>query len=258
MCSLGRRRWRRRTFHLRLRCVPKPALYPSRQPAAALGSRPVEFTQVRANRELDHGDRYTFVSAVTDASVQDLEQAGSDYPPEIVDRFIQLPPEFSPQVAGLAQALTAGAATPYAKAKAVETYLRTIPYNDAIPAPPAGVDPLEYFLFDLQQGYCDYYATAMAMMLRSVGVPARAVSGYAEGIYDQEAGVYFITERDAHTWVEVFFPEYGWIEFEPTGWRKPAGASPESRFAGDGSDQPAAGAGAARKPSGPAYAARGK
>ena len=112
--------------------------------------------------------------------------------------------------------MTASATTPYAKAKAIESYLRTIPYNDAIPAPPASVDPLEYFLFDLHQGYCDYYATAMAMMLRSVGVPARAVSGYAEGIYDPEAGVYFITERDAHTWVEVFFPEYGWIEFEPT------------------------------------------
>ncbi len=176
----------------------------------------VEFAMVRATRDLDRNESYRFTSAVTKATVQDLEAAGSNYPAEILDRFVQIPPDFSSEVATLAQRLTADAVTPYAKAKAIESYLRTIPYNDAIPAPPAGVDPLEYFLFDIQEGYCDYYATAMAMMLRSVGIPARAVSGYAEGILDEETGAYFVTQRDAHTWVEVFFPEYGWIEFEPT------------------------------------------
>jgi hypothetical protein len=141
---------------------------------------------------------------------------------------VQLPEEFPAKVAELAQQLTLGATTPYAKAKAIEAYLRTIPYNDAIPAPPAGRDPLEYFLFDIQEGYCDYYATAMAMMLRVVGVPARTASGYAEGTFDEESGAYFVTERDAHTWVEVFFPEYGWIEFEPT-----AGESPLERPPGE-------------------------
>ena len=176
----------------------------------------VEFAMVRATRDLDRGESYRFTSAVTKATTQDLEAASSDYPAAILDRFVQIPPNFSPQVATLAQRLTAGAETPYAKAKAIEDYLRTIPYNDAIPAPPADQDPLEYFLFDIQEGYCDYYATAMAMMLRSVGIPARAVSGYAEGILDEETGAFFVTQRDAHTWVEVFFPEYGWIEFEPT------------------------------------------
>jgi hypothetical protein len=93
------------------------------------------------------------------------------------------------------------------------------------------VDPLEYFLFDIQRGYCDYYATAMAMMLRVVGVPARTASGYAEGMFDEESQSYFITQRDAHTWVEVFFPEYGWIEFEPT-----AGESPLDRPQNEGED----------------------
>ena len=193
-------------IRLKAQVWPQAGALPIPAAAAGPGAQPVEFTLVRASRELDHGDRYTFVSAVTEAAIEDLERAGTEYPAAIVDRFLQMPPEFSPQVAALAQSLTAGAATPYAKAKAIEAYLRTIPYNDAIPAPPASVDPLEYFLFDLKQGYCDYYATAMAMMLRSVGVPARAVSGYAEGIYDPEAGLYFVTERDAHTWVEVFFP----------------------------------------------------
>ncbi|MBK8047678.1 MAG: transglutaminase domain-containing protein [Anaerolineales bacterium] len=182
----------------------------------------------RAHRDLDHGDRYTFISAATEATVQDVATAGEAYPPEIVDRYIQIPQGFSQRVTDLAKQLTVGATTPYAKAKAIESYLRTFPYNDAIAAPPEGVDPLEYFLFDIREGYCDYYATAMAMMLRVVGVPARAVSGYAEGIYDEENGVYFVTERDAHTWVEVFFPEYGWIEFEPT-----AGETPLERPASD-------------------------
>lgn len=189
---------------------------------------PVEFTMLRTNRELFNGDRYVLVSAATEATVRDLENASQNYPPEILDRFVQLPEEFPANVAELAQQLTLGATTPYAKAKAIEAYLRTIPYNDAIPAPPAGRDPLEYFLFDIQEGYCDYYATAMAMMLRVVGVPARTASGYAEGTFDEESGAYFVTERDAHTWVEVFFPEYGWIEFEPT-----AGESPLERPPGE-------------------------
>ncbi|HHY58010.1 MAG TPA: transglutaminase domain-containing protein [Chloroflexi bacterium] len=198
-------------------------------PAEAL---PVEFTMLRTNRELVNGDRYVLVSAATDATVRDLENASQNYPPEILDRFVQLPEDFPASVAELARQLTVDATTPYAKAKAIETYLRTIPYNDAIPAPPAGRDPLEYFLFDLQEGYCDYYATAMAMMLRVVGVPARTASGYAEGTFDEESGAYFVTERDAHTWVEVFFPEYGWIEFEPT-----AGESPLERPTGEDAAQ---------------------
>lgn len=212
---------------LRLDALTRPQAGAAPIAVAALdatGGAAVEFTMVRALRDLDRGESYRFTSAVTKATVQDLEAAGADYPAEILDRFVQIPPEFSPRVAALAQQLTAGATTPYAQAKAVESYLRTIPYNDAIPAPPAGADPLEYFLFDIREGYCDYYASAMAMMLRSVGVPARAVSGYAEGLYDEEIGGYFVTQRDAHTWVEVFFPEYGWIEFEPT-----AGESPLDR-----------------------------
>jgi len=211
---------------LRMKAVVRDQAGADPIPAAKVeaGRPAVEFTIVRANRDLEHGDQYTVISAVTDATVQDLEGAGAAYPPAILDRFLQMPPDFSPRVADLAQRLVADAATPYAKAKAIERYLRTLPYDDAIASPPAGGDPLEYFLFDIQRGYCDYYATAMAMMLRQVGVPARTASGYAEGIFDEESGAYFVTERDAHTWVEVFFPEYGWIEFEPT-----AGESPLER-----------------------------
>lgn len=189
---------------------------------------PVEFTMIRTNRELFNGDRYVLMSAATDATVRDLQNASQEYPPEILDRFVQIPEGFPESVAELSRQLTAGITTPYDKAKAIEAYLRSIPYNDAIPAPPAGRDPLEYFLFDIKEGYCDYYATAMAMMLRVAGIPARTASGYAEGLFDEESGAYFVTERDAHTWVEVFFPEYGWVEFEPT-----AGESPLDRLPGE-------------------------
>jgi hypothetical protein len=76
---------------------------------------------------------------------------------------------------------------------------------------------VDFFLFDLRQGYCDYYATAMAVMARQLGLPARLVTGYASGSYNPYRAVYTVSEADAHSWVEIYFPRYGWIEFEPTG-----------------------------------------
>lgn len=184
----------------------------------------VEFSMVRARETLDIGDEYTILSSATAVSIESMQNASTDYPVEILDRYVQLPEEFPASVVELAYSLTVSETTAYGKVKAIESYLRTIPYNDSIAAPPAGRDPIEYFLFDIRTGYCDYYATAMAMMVRTLGIPARTASGYAEGTFDEESFAYFITERDAHTWVEVFFPGLGWVEFEPT-----AGESPLER-----------------------------
>jgi hypothetical protein len=82
--------------------------------------------------------------------------------------------------------------------------------------PPASADVADYFLFDLKAGYCDYYATAMAVMARSVGLPARLVMGYANGSYNYSTAEYIVTAADAHSWVEIYFPGTGWVEFEPT------------------------------------------
>ncbi len=182
----------------------------------ANATQALDFTYLRSRQTLDVGDSYSVISLQTVVTQQALESAGTDYPQSIVDKYLPLPETFSTRIADLALLITEVYPTPYAKAKAVETFLRGITYNDAIAAPPADVDPLEYFLFDIQEGYCDYYASAMATMLRSVGIPARTASGYAEGTYDEESNVYFVTAADAHTWVEVYFPTYGWIEFEPT------------------------------------------
>lgn len=196
--------------------VPQRALIWTEEAAEVLDGQAIELTMVRARQSLDVGDSYTVVSRTTNVTQRALQSAPIDYPQEIQDRYLQLPEAFSPRVAETAREIVANDETAYDKAKSLETYLRTFTYNEEISAPPPDVDPVEYFLYDIQEGYCDYYATAMVAMLRSLGIPARTVSGYAEGALDEESRLYIITERDAHTWVEVYFPLYGWVEFEPT------------------------------------------
>jgi len=176
-----------------------------------------EMTYIRARVGLDVGDSYTAVSNLTDITERALREASVDYPLEISNRYLQLPDDFSPKIVALAEEVAGNTDdTVYDRAKRVERFLRGYEYDEAIEAPQPNQDPLEYFLFEIQRGYCDYYASSMVTMLRSLGIPARAVSGYAEGMLDEETGIYVITERDAHTWVEVYFPAYGWVEFEPT------------------------------------------
>jgi len=112
----------------------------------------------------------------------------------------------------------AGATNPYDQASAIEAYLRgpLFTYTLDPPRPQAGVDPLAYFLFNSHQGYCEFFATAMGDMLRSLGIPTRLVNGFGPGTYETTINSYVVRSDDAHTWVEVYFPKYGWIEFEPT------------------------------------------
>jgi transglutaminase-like putative cysteine protease len=175
-----------------------------------------EVTSARTRRGLEANDSYVVVSAQTMITERALQEAGTEYPQGVLQAYLQLPENFSQRVADEAATVTANQTTAFGKARTLETFLRSIPYNDDIAAPPPDSDPVEYFLYDIREGYCDYYATAMVVMLRSLGIPARTVSGYAEGRYDEESRLYYVTERDAHTWVEVYFPGYGWIEFEPT------------------------------------------
>jgi transglutaminase-like putative cysteine protease len=195
--------------------------------ADELASGAGELIWGRLQIPLQEGDSYTVVSYYSDITQRALRNSDTDYPPQIVERYLQLPDNFSPRVAALAAELTQNEETVYDKSKKIESFLREYEYSDQIAAPAADQDPVEYFLFDLQKGYCDYYATSMVVMLRSLGIPSRAASGYAEGEYDRESGSYIITEQDAHTWVEVYFSGYGWIEFEPT-----AGESVLNRPAG--------------------------
>ena len=165
---------------------------------------------------LSNATAYKAESYVPLATVKKLREASTNYPEEIQKRYLQLP-DLTPRVRQLARALTDGKSNPYEKAKAIESYLRkTYPYDLNIPAPPEDQDVADYFLFDLRRGYCDYYATAMVVLARASGLPARFVSGYSSGSYDAPNAQYVVRELNAHSWAEIYFPEIGWIEFEPT------------------------------------------
>jgi transglutaminase-like putative cysteine protease len=162
---------------------------------------------------------YTAISAVPYVTEAQLRSAGTDYPEWVRQRYLVLPEAVPDRVRSLAFELTAAQPTPYDQAIAIESYLRTISYTLAVPAPPVGRDVADYFLFDLHQGYCDYFATSMVVLARSVGIPARLVTGYASGGYDIYQSQFVVLEEDAHSWAEVYFPAYGWVEFEPTSGR---------------------------------------
>ena len=165
------------------------------------------------------GSAYEVVSALPIAGTDMLRNAGADYPDWVRARDLQLPNDFSQRVRDLARQIVedAGATNAYDQASALERWLRVnIAYDDKIPGPALGQDGVDYVLFQSRAGYCDYYASAMVTMARALGIPARMAVGYARGQFDPSTQTFRVRERDAHAWVEVFFPQYGWIEFEPT------------------------------------------
>jgi len=159
---------------------------------------------------------YKAESYIPRVTVEELRAAPTDYPEDIRERYLRLPGSVPQRVHQLAGDITQGKTNAYDKAKAIEAYLRTYPYDLEVPAPPEDRDVADYFLFDLKKGYCDYYASAMVVLARASGVPARFVSGYSSGTYDAANAEYVVRELNAHSWAEVYFPEIGWVEFEPT------------------------------------------
>jgi hypothetical protein len=106
--------------------------------------------------------------------------------------------------------------TPYNQALAIQDYLRGLKYNRDARSPSSRGDETDVFLFIQKEGVCTDFATAMAVLLRSLGVPARLATGYLPGEYDKSISGYLVRGKDYHAWPEVYFPGYGWIEFEPT------------------------------------------
>jgi len=175
-----------------------------------------EISILYAPSALREGKTYSTISSVSHASAQTLRRIGADYPNWLTRRYLQLPEKLPQRVRTLANEITAPYSNPYDKATAIEAYLRKIPYDLSINAPPAGRDAVDWFLFDNRRGYCDYYASAMTVLCRAVGIPARLAQGYARGEYEISVRGFRVRESDAHSWPEVYFPYCGWIEFEPT------------------------------------------
>ena len=173
-------------------------------------------TSLRAVNRNDAQTKYTTSSLVSTATKEQLRKATTVYPAVIKAKYLQLPSSVPERVAKLAQTITAAKTTPYDKAEAVETYLRnTYRYSTVVKTAPPGRDPVDYFLFDLKADFCEYFASSMAVLLREAGVPARVVEGFTAGDLDS-SNRYAVKELNAHAWVEAYFPQYGWIEFEPT------------------------------------------
>jgi transglutaminase-like putative cysteine protease len=192
---------------------------------------PANTLSVRTVGPVSAGGSYRSTVSVSTATESDLSAAGTEYPGWILERYLQLPDTMPSRVIDLAQELTKDIKTPYEKATAIHDYLRTLNYTLEIEAPPDGADGVDYFLFELQKGYCQYFASAMAVLLRASGVPSRIVAGYGPGELTEQYGpgdmmghgsgawqdwqdTYVV--RNSHSWTEVFFPGYGWIPFEPT------------------------------------------
>ena len=183
------------------------------------GNTSPDATMWTSIQPMSDGDIYRVQSSLSVATIEELRAAGSNLPRAITDRYLQLPNSLPGRVRDLARQIVtqANATNEYDQAAALESWLRSnIAYDESIVGPRAGQDGVDYVLFEAKKGYCDYYASAMAVMARSLGIPARVATGFASGEYDAQRGLYQVYQYDAHTWVEVYFPQYGWIEFEPT------------------------------------------
>ncbi len=163
------------------------------------------------------GRHYSAGSRVSGASPPELRSAAlADVPPSVVARYTALPESVPERVYELARQIGDDPVlSPFDQAKALERFLRQYPYSLDVQLPPTGSDPVDFFLFDLQTGYCDYYASAMVVMARALGLPARLSAGFLAQTAD-ETGVQTIYQINAHSWPEIYFAGYGWIEFEPT------------------------------------------
>ena len=171
----------------------------------------------RSRYVLQLGDRYEATSLLSNADEASLRAASQNYSSQIANQYLDVPDVITPRTFDLAEEIAGRHDNAYDKAIAIQNYLRnTITYNDQIDAPPNDVEAIDHFLFETQEGYCNYYASAFAMMLRTQGVATRLSRGYASGEFNEDNKQYRVRARDAHVWPEVYFPEYGWIQFEPT------------------------------------------
>ena len=169
--------------------------------------------------------RYEGFSLLPARNVPRLRAASTEYSEEIRNIYLQLP-KLDPRIPELAKQITARAQTPFDKTITLENYLRShYAYNLNLTGKP-GDDPLAHFLFETRSGHCEYFASAMAIMLRTLDIPTREVNGFLPGEYNDLGEDYIVRASDAHSWVEVYFPGTGWMTFDPT----PPGAEDAGGF----------------------------
>ncbi|HEX6139002.1 MAG TPA: transglutaminaseTgpA domain-containing protein [Candidatus Limnocylindria bacterium] len=174
---------------------------------------------LEATNAIAEGDGYQVTAAISNATEAELAAAGTDYPDSIKEFYLGTD-GVTERTRALAQQIVSGQKDPYHMADALADYLRTSPdfhYETSVDAPDPNRDLVDQFLFDPdgRRGYCEYFASAMAVMARSVGLPSRVAVGFAPG-QRLAQGIYQYREKNAHAWAEVYFPGYGWQIFEAT------------------------------------------
>ncbi len=169
------------------------------------------------DNQLVHADeQIDILGGFYDHDWEKLLASSENYPEWVRSRYLQLPPDLSQKISALAFDLSSQADSRIEKAISITNYLRnTFRYKDSVMIP-QGEDPIEWFLFEGREGFCNYFATAEVLMLRSIGIPARMVVGYSQGERLSENDEFLVKVKDSHSWVEAFFPESGWIILEPT------------------------------------------
>jgi transglutaminase-like putative cysteine protease len=183
-------------------------------PAGSVGVD--RYAGLRSPVPLEQGLIYSVISRAPNPAPRILRTSSGTIPESVRDRYLSLPP-LPQRIRELAQRLTADRASPYEKALAVNRYLLVdYAYDLQAPLLSPGMDAVDHFLFVSRRGSCEAFASAMAVLLRAAGVPARLVTGYAPGRYNVLTGYYEVRNSDAHAWVEAYLPRAGWIEFEPT------------------------------------------
>lgn len=176
-----------------------------------------DYLALRTGFTLEEGLVYSVVSDLPTPARRELEVTTEGTPPEILARYTQLPPDLPERVRALSAQVTAGRSTILGKAEAVQHWLAAnTRYLLDIPRQPRGSDAVDHFLFEDRRGYCEQIASSMAVLLRAAGVPARFATGYDAGQRNLFSGYFEVRGSDAHSWVEVFFPGTGWMQFDPT------------------------------------------
>lgn len=183
------------------------------------GQVPVYDNNVTVKRTDDSGinGSYTVISLRSTTDETMLRSASTEYPAWAEEQYLDLPSTVTPRTAQLVNELAAGTENSYDRAKIIEGFLRNhIVYDLQVDVPPEDADIVDYVLFEMQRGYCEHYASAMTVMMRLLGIPAKTVVGYYPGEFDESVNGYLYRQENAHAWTEVYFPGYGWIRFEPT------------------------------------------
>jgi protein-glutamine gamma-glutamyltransferase len=201
--------------------IDTPVLFGAPRIVAVQGSLP--FVRIDSEGSIQtrpHDDEKVVYKVYSDIAAPGATVLRSDPLDYLVPaaRYLQVPGNLDPRIAALAKSVTAqsGSRTGYDKARAIESYLRDS-YEYSLDLKAGGPDPLADFLFRVRSGHCEYFSTAMAVMLRTQGVASRVVNGFLPGEYNEAAGAYTVRQSDAHSWVEVYFPQTNsWVTFDPT------------------------------------------